>query len=36
MADAVFRVLTEIQKKLASAERKGATEELRTKMWVRT
>jgi len=36
MADAVFRVLTEIQKKLAAAQRQGATEELRTKMWVRT
>lgn len=36
MADAVFRVLAQIKKGLASAERKGATEELRAKMWVRT
>jgi phosphoesterase RecJ-like protein len=36
MADAVFRVLTQVRKGLISAERKGVTEELRTKMWVRT
>jgi len=36
MDGAVFQVVAEIRKGLAEAERKGVTEEFRTRMWVKT